>query len=394
MSRRAIFAGGGAIATLALACQWIAQLDEPVAGTPDAAAAPAAVDPCVHAEPPPPPGPVDAPSTEGDGYWMVMRSVVFPIEAGAPIGFDLDRGCTCAADLHDGGPPCANLAGSRSCDLAGGVDDAFATSSDPAGALSDLGTTANQAFARGGGGVLVFLTRYNAGPDDEEVGVALVPTDGLFSNLGCDGQARPGTGGSPETGPYTTTTAPTGDGCDHWRATDGALSNGSALGPIIGAASGYVTGYQLVTTGRALSLPAYGRAADVGVGDLTARIAFVEVAGRPTVRLVDGVAGSRVPLADFTALLAQAGAGAGASGPARCQTQSWPAVLRGLCTSLDSMSAPADDFQGKLCDSFSLRWGFGADPVYIDDAGRPAPALPPPAPCARIDGPAALCDGG
>jgi hypothetical protein len=358
-------------AVTGLACQWIVGLDEPT-GVPakDGAAAAPRVDPCPHAAPPKPPA-LHA-GDEGDTYWMVIRSIALPPrgDGGAGSqGFDLDSACTCASDLHDGGPPCRSPAGTTSCDLPSGVDDAFAHASDPS-MLAEVTQSTNDAIERGGGGLLVYVSGYNGGPDDDTVGVALVPTDGLYSNVGCDGQPRPG----PP--PGSGTVVPAHDGCDHWHVRAGSLQ--VALGsvyPIDGVGTGYVAGYRLVSTGRVLSLPIDGRAVSVGTGIFTARFVEVAIGGQRAFQLVDGLAASRAPGAAFASALAEE----------RCARSTWPAFEQMLCRSLDTTAVGEEDFQAHACDAFSLTWGFTAEPATYDEGdGGPGPPVPPAAACADI----------
>jgi hypothetical protein len=240
--------------------------------------------------------------------------------------------------------------------------------------LAEVTQSTNDAIARGEGGLLVFVSGYNGGPDDDAVGVALVPTDGLYSNLGCDEQPRVGV---PSPGPGTST--PVHDGCDHWRVNAGSLQ--SRLGvvfPLDGVGTGYVAGYRLVSSGRLVSFPIDGRAVPVGTGIFTARLAEVPgTAGRRAFQLVDGVAASRAPAAAFASALAQD----------RCAKSTWSAFEQMLCHSLDTMAAAEQDFHGQACDAFSVTWSFTAEPATYDAFdGGVAPVTPPACADISIDG--------
>jgi hypothetical protein len=374
------------LATTAFACQVVLGLEEPKQGERQDAAV---IDPCVHAHPPPRPE-AGARGAE-ESYWMVMSAIVFPAvdEAGAARGYDLDEACTCVADLHDGASPCRTFGG-RACDHPSGIDNTFATTLMPYGTLIDLAAASNKVGNRSGRGILVYLSSYNGEANDDDVGLTVIPTEGLFSNLGCDGLPRPDAEVTP--GEYATPLTPTHDGCDHWKIKEELLTiTTDGIAPLGGILSkGYVSGWRLVAPSKTTILPLAGRALRANDTILTGHLEPVMVAGRRVFRLTDGLGVARSPMSNFVDLLAQTRVN-GNEADELCLNQLWSTVKQTLCESLDTMTTPAGDFQGESCNAFSVTWGFTGHPIYLDDAGRNLRPDPPGVDCGVVATPEQLC---
>jgi hypothetical protein len=363
MTRRWLAIAAVALATLS--CQLILGLDEPQ-GVP----APATddepdgglEDPCRHASRPKMPAKDDDPDTKLE-YWFAAKAVAAPVPVGQ--GFDLDDACTCAADLHDAGPPCT--ASKTVCDVDGGVDDAvgalFGTlaKSSPFDPLEPV----NDNLAGGSRTLLLYLADYNGKANDADVKVGFVNAGGLYTDVGCDGvtsrglEVTYGDDNGVHTPPGKNRYRPAFDGCDHWSPEEGILVSGGRTPGI--TVTSYVNDYQLVIAIDQIATAVFGARVTIHSALFVAKI----VPEDKHLRL-DGILAGRLPFDDLIQTLGGNEAGEfgdrdGGDFTALCDVPLiWNQAIPRLCEARDTMASPAQDFSDKLrtCDATSLNFGF------------------------------------
>lgn len=357
MKRTALALVGG---VLAAACSLLTsydgfERDQPIdAASPpiDAGDAEAPADPCAHARWPDPP----SSSASGSGAPLVgaasTLSVIAP-EASRPLGFDLDRLCTCP----DRGA-CVGALAQAACDpVDSGIDNAgdqlFRAFVSAGVAVDDTGLRFG--LASGQYGIVFRLTDYNGAPDDDAVRLD------VFNAVGLEGDA----GG------------PAFDGNDTW-----TLDSESFAGsiPTYGSRAAYVRGGVLVADFAQLLLkmriPTVGNAWLLIELELRSAVvvARVQQVGPGGLALTDGILAGRMP---SSSLLRQAQRGGACVG-----TSVYDAVKARVCDARDLPIEPGKDGREETCEALSTAIGFRASPSRTSSAQgtradpSPCPLMP------------------
>lgn len=367
MNRRWLAVGGLAVAAVAtLSCQLILGLEEPVgvpAGTeemppPDEDAGPK--DPCRHASKPAPPKKDDDLDTK-KSYWFATKAVFGPLTKYPNVapGYDLDNACTCAPDLHDGGPSCN--ASKIVCDLDGGIDDTVgALFGEVSSSFIDPLKPVNSSLQSGARTLLLYMADYNGKPNDSDVRVAFINSGGLYTKVGCDGTERELEMTLPRDGTHTPSDKdrwrPLFDGCDNWSPEANGLLNGSRIPNQL--TKGYVTNNQLVINVDQLGTAVFGNNATIYSPALVATISHE---GDPDHLKLEGVFAGRLPFDDMVQALGgnQVGDGFADGGyTAVCESSFWLLAGPKLCGARDIMATDNEDFTGRACNATSLNFGF------------------------------------
>ena len=335
---------------------------------------PPPTDPCSHATLPPPPVVDDDPNGAVPTLVVAVRdeSVTGTVDAGAPIGFDLDGVCTCFSDTttaHGASPSCTVPdGGSPACDGDGGVDRQIS-------ALLAAYTVPSGSGASAGPTFLLKVTKYNGRANDREVFVGLIPSPGIYDATGCVMDAGDGVP------PYR----PTWQGCDKF-----ALDQSAVL-PTTNEPLVYLPAY---VTDHVLVVPRADKPVSFVVGSATLvvsgavmsiHLTAVDESMQPIVPPpdvghlfhFDGTVGGRVGTAD--ALLAIANEQAVNDGGPLCGFPNFFDTIKRsfVCPGADIAASPADDFKGAACDALSVAAAFTADPVQLGSSRKQ-----PPLPCA------------
>src|SRR5581483_9709741 len=165
---------------------------------------------CSHVTPP---GPPSVKNAGGNiDFVTAVHAIGLGEQSGSPpIGFDLDRYCTCEGDP----PSCQSPKKATTCDEKGGIDDAAVLIVKGLqvayGGSSSFGSTyfSNKADA-GYWSLLIRVRNYNGMMDDDQVEVDLYPA-----------------AGSPATTPANM--PPQWNGTDEWPVTTSSLSDGATV---------------------------------------------------------------------------------------------------------------------------------------------------------------------
>lgn len=366
MKRRGLAMTAGAIALATLSCQLILGLEEPT-GIPRTDEPPSPgedagpQDPCKHASRPLPPQKDDDLDTK-HAYWFATKSVFGPLNkpGGPQGGYDLDNACTCAKDLHDGGPSCTGA--QTVCDLDGGIDDTVgALFGEVSGSFSlDPLKPVNEALQNGSRTLLLYMEGYNGKANDSDVRLAFINSGGLYTKVGCqDGVERDmETTFLDDNGVHT----PPGqnryralwDGCDNWSPEASGLLNANRVPSQL--TKGYVTNKQLVIAVDQVGTAIFGSTASIYSPLLVATINDENGHLR-----LDGVFAGRLPFDDMVQALGgnQVGDGYEDGGYlAVCESPFWIAAGPKLCGARDIMATDNEDFKGRACNATSLNFGF------------------------------------
>lgn len=361
-----------------VACQIIAGLEEPEGITPPVvesdAGSDASKDPCTHSTPPPPPVQDSDPATKND-YWFAATNLEIPLQQNQKNtrGFDLDNGCTCSADLHDGGPSCTLKGNPKgTCDLDGGIDDAFASTFATALAASkqDVAAPVNSELADGTRTLLLYLGEYNGKANDSSVFVQFVNAGGLYDKRGCTDAEVAHTvtvnavANDDRTPPGKDRLKPNNDGCDRWSPEVGKLNDVDRRPPL--SVQGYVTNFQLVVTVGEIASSIFGGAARFR-GALTVATLSQENGHFR----IDGIIGARMPYEDLLKVLGsnQIGDGQKDGGyTALCEDPGlWFVATSKICGARDVLATTTDDYKGLECDAVSLNIGVSFVEARISD---------------------------
>jgi hypothetical protein len=306
------------------------------------------LDPCQHVLPPGPP-PADAATPGAITFVSTAKSVDFGVlpdgGTGAPIGFDLDRTCTCTSPAGSCAPP--PNAGSE-CDFPGGIDDAVRdlVATAQIGGINFTHDT-NDNIATGANTFLVWLQNYNGEADDPDVQIAVLYSPGLHDDAGAN-------------------VIPTFTASDRWSVTSDEVYVGTTTPQRL--VPGYVTGHTLVVNG-AIALPILP---DVTI-ELSEALLVAKIDATNSY-LESGTVAGRAPAgAVIRALGAKVQSGKRLCDPANgLYYVGFQGLASRLCQARDIMANPADDGQGKSCDAISVALTFFGAPASIGsvrDAG-------------------------
>ncbi len=301
---------------------------------------------CSPALPPAPP------AITGAGGADVLTFAMRMIELGGPkknVGFDLDGQCTCPGKTGCQQPTWTK---GDHCDEAGGRDNGsgngFAAINE---AFAPLGVVSSSQLSQqansGAWSVLVKVSGYNGGDDDDQVEVALYTTPGLSAS------------------------APKWDGTDAWPVAPISLVDGMSLDqPINKDAKAYVTNRVLVAhlPGATLVFQSPGVHLQVDLASVVFA-ATLEAKDSGAVRLTEGTLS-----AAWTApALFQSLSSLRVNGDnALCVGDTFYAIVKNaLCEAVDLSSTGTLDAE---CDALSFSVGFEASPALL---GVVEPLLPP-----------------
>jgi hypothetical protein len=387
-ARAALVLGLGAVA----GCASILGIEElvrsEVVDGGDDAAADAAPDanPCEHVRPPPPPEVDDAPAEELPPFVLALDTLGYARSVrAAEIGFDLDEVCTCddrPGTTRGGTPSCA--AARTVCDAPGGIDNTLGSLFEQNGLREDL-LASNERIANGRETLLFYVRRYNGRPNDKDVELGFLASEGLRS-AGCEGSSLTAEG-------YH---RPGWCGDDAWTRAPGSLGPNGV--PVV-IAAGYVTeGVLVVDLPGGLTIPfATDLRVEMGFPTITAKLVPLgeDLKPRPPgpprsereKRLFAAEEGTIAGRILASNVLAGVGSiqfelpDGGLIG--LCQMPLYLRVSEQICNARDIARTPALDFEDARCDALSTGVGFTAKPVVLGDefaATRPERA------CTSVDG--------
>jgi hypothetical protein len=315
---------------------------------------------CKNATQPSPPAVVDA---GGDNVFTVALRKIFLIKGpnGTPLGYDIDRYCTCFGDQPSCIPP---TDASTICDDDAGRDQASVAIFQSFNLVGlDLSSTYSTFAEQGRWSLLYTVKDYNGLPDDDHVRVEWFVA-GSYSDNNPD---NPGM------------TPPKWDGTDHWPVTPSSYVNGDPnAGVTFSDDFAYVTGGVLVATLKSGQVTLAGLKNRLDIR-LKTSVVTARVVQRPDGKftLREGMIAGRVTVSDMFYMMSSY---RDDNGNPLCTGDFAFNAVRGLiCNGTDIQ---ADFAQPQLpCDALSFAIGFEADPAQI---GQPIPIQPsgPGCPCA------------
>jgi hypothetical protein len=359
--------GGGAAACQILAgIERIDKVGLVIDAGPDSSVGPAAADPCLPTRPPPPPETDDDRDGVLPPFYLAVRTFTFNKPDGADFGFDLDGTCTCdkrVATAHDGGSSCKPAG--NDCDLDGGIDN---EASKLFASLVPIGFSVDQLVnddvSKGQSTLLIYVSQYNGKPNDTEVLVGGLVSDGILDGAGCGTVLNVKRNRAP----------PAWCGHDLWTYPTDYVKPGTA--EPLGTGTGYVTNGVLVFTGDlplsiAVAGNVLGLGSPIGAGQLLRTDAGTWA--------WNGTMTGRVAVSQVLAMAGNFNTSSGDGGTALCQSLVFPTIKAAACSSVDITRSSRFDFQDGTCDSVSMAVGFEADQV---DIGQRFDPPPPDQPCA------------
>lgn len=309
---------------------------------------------CSPALPPAPP------AIKGAGGADVLTFALRTVDLGGPrkkVGFDLDGQCTCPGKTGCQEPAWAKA---DHCDDPDGRDNgsgnAFAAINQAFGAVISSIQLSDLAY-NGKWSLLVQVSDYNGGDDDDQVEVALYTT--------------PGTG-----------VAPIWDGTDIWPVADSSLVDTVSLNqPVNKDPGAYVVNRVLVAHLPSATVVFQGPGVRLQI-DLSSVVlsATLEAKDTGAVQLTSGtLAGSWTTPALFRSLSSLRVN----NGMKLCVGDTYyHPVKSALCDEIDLSSTGSP---GAECDALSFGAGFEASPALL---GMPQPLTPPTAGCDAATDPA------
>jgi hypothetical protein len=341
---------------------------------------------CAHTAPPPMPETDDDPNFELAPFLLAVRRL--DVSDAGGTGFDLDRVCTCdhrPGAAYDGGGSCRGGGGS-SCDDDGGVDNAALANilkSFEVFQSFDQTLDVNDKIAGGNTTILLLISGYNGRANDKDISVALILSEGIRDNKGCDAGANP---------KYPGLFLPGWCGNDIWTVDrDLVYQDAPPYQPVL-ATSGYVNQHRLVSSGENRVYKMLFASASIDLGspiavgtltplndDLTPRDPNSPPRGT-TDRLFsmeDGVFAGRLlerSLLEFAGSFPLPG-----TPPTYVCTSSFFTEMKSqLCAARDIAASKSLDFDPKTpCSALSLAYRFSAVPAVPGAAmQRPTPDNP------------------
>jgi hypothetical protein len=419
-----------ALALPALACQVLIGIDDHDFRTPEPeAASEAGVDAapiidklCEHGVQPPERPEGGSEVREPDMIFAMRHASLRGRDAdGGAVGFDIDGVCTCDPRDHSSGegrvsctPPASPLR-AGGCDEDGGIDDAVAYTFDVFAGVpgfSDSTAGIELSIACGRQTLLYVLKNYNGQANDIDIAVTAYESVGIHEphdgGVEVDGSVCKVDEAAFDAGaPYPAKF----DGTDVWSTLAG---NPPTL------ISGWVRDFQLVLDGRisggggVLPLLFGTRVVTIGTPILVARLVPLDEKGQPlavdsagriqspdgkasSFRLEHGVVSGRTSSSDVLSAAGTIRVSGAEPGKSELCNQPLPyCLLKGaVCSAVDTLRIPTQDFQGVACDALSMVLQFDAVMAKKSAKDR-EPEPPPEAGCARAwtdscDGDAALC---
>lgn len=370
--------------------------DKPLAGAPDAAPALDPTDPCNRVGGPDPP---DGGDPAEQVFWFAMRTVdVIPADGGGPLGFNLDRTCTCGAPRGPSvnvGPSCVPPADAGPldaglCDQAGGIDNAlssvgFLQYADvlPGNRHADINCGRTTIFG--------VIAGYNGLADDPSVQFSVVLSAGLDQPH--DDAEAPSS--CNDAGPdLPIVYNPRWDGTDRWSADVRFVTSPKSNTPKV-LLKGWVRNWQLFAHADPTERvtvpfgPILFEATDVTVLAPLAPLApdagtldpSVPGTRASLVRVPEGQFGGRATVA--TVLRAVSSIGIRQIGYLCPGNVEYEQVKNDLCALRDVVTDPSKDFSDQTCDGVTAAARFQAEPAILTPATRtidagssPCPTIP------------------
>jgi hypothetical protein len=348
---------------------------------------------------------------------VAMRSTSVVTDIDVVPGYNIDGLCTCTE--VPSGPAC--MGKGKTCDLAGGVDNALGSAIRP---FAQIGATdinivlgVTDRIAKGEVTTLLHLSSYNGKLNDSDVSVGVVRSYGYRGQHGSNGC----TAAAPDAGAQR----PLWNGCDRWAAPRdtwfGAAEErgGAALALRF---PGYVRdGKLIVRTDTSISLRLGAASLEVGTPTLTADIELLDAnrnviaqsaagsEGAVAYRLKNGILSGRAR-ADLvlrtvtSASTASTIANGTKDGLCDPSSPVYSLLKTTLCDSRDlPLTAALDGKESASCEAISVVFRFDTEAIFlsnnqpggIDEVADP---FPPVSPCPALFGPmdagAASADSG
>lgn len=351
------------LGSAAFACQIVAGIErvqkaEPRPGSDGAAP----LDPCKHAVAPELPPVDDDREKVEPPFYLAFRSM--RIVDGA-TGLDLDGVCTCFSGgdtAFDAGSTCKPRVQGTDCDGDGGIDNKFGelyVSMGPLLGASPDGTLGDNPIRRGFGTVLLAVIGWNGLPNDRDVDVGLLVSNGIYDPGGCN---------SPDAG--SSQFPPQWCGRDRWSRPRGSTS------PQAGAILPTVTAKAWVSGG----VLSYRQQISVALtfDRIPLTISAPVIAGRLErnergLRQIRGVMSGRLNANDALRSIGQVNqgineeSGAPENGEPLCKQASFAALRSLVCDAVDISSTESFDRTPGDCDAMSLAIEFVAEEAALGD---------------------------
>ncbi len=320
-------------------------------------------DPCKHAFPADPPAKDDDPGTELPAFYLALKTITVT----NPQGFDLDNVCTCDSrpnTAQGGRSSCTPKQKNKDCDGDGGTDNSGATlfSALPFQPGNSLDDQITNDLTEGRQGLLLYIQGWNGKPNDLDVHVGVVVSQGVKDPTGC--------GGTPTGKNHY---PPQWCGQDRWTYQTGAIDPGNTPHFL---APAYVSGNQLVFRSPGKATLFFGNAT---LGFNAPIMAGTLAKSGSGYTLVGALAG-RIESSDLLAAAGQftdpenrGDPDTGAGRKYICEnTIVYSVISSTICGGRDIIRDPKLDFQDIACDSVSTSIGFTAEPAVLG-AEEPAP---------------------
>lgn len=375
---------GGLLGGTLLACQLLAGIEEVPKVEPTAPPPPptpsAIPDPCGRQDVPPRTG-LDDSDASLPTIDLALRTLEFVVDRDdqSPVGFDLDRVCTCEtrpSTRWDGGASCVGV--EPACDFDGGVDNQVrSVFKQVEQALLGRGfrnvdelLNINDQVATGRQTVLFSLSGYNGMPNDREVSVGMFLSNGIVDPKGCP-TSEPSNEvlakSVPDDVGKSWTWRPQWCGSDIWTFDPTSTTGG---GPFPRAnLGGYVTNGKLVVASSSnVTIGFGGSTLQLSSPRIVANVVRNDAGGFV---VADGIFGGRVSVDAFLESVGRVYSKTDGSVQALCDPSNgvWYVAfrqVRGLvCNGRDVLSDEALDGKGLGCDAISLAFRFRAEPVGV-----------------------------
>jgi hypothetical protein len=305
----------------------------------------------------------DDPSNNDLDFVVAISDLHFQQADGGIGGYDLDGICTCIGNPPGPESCTPQMGATPHCDGPGGIDnsggDLLAKFQQIGNVFSDSDLTA--ALAKGSGGVLLRLQRYNGKANDTQVTFSIYTSNGTIPDDA--GNMIP----------------PAFDGGDSWTVDSDSLVGGVAppYVPNYSDPSAYVSDGTLVAN---VDFPlSFGTRSvsrllvKLKGGVVTARI----VPWKSSFQLTDGILAGRFTTQNFLTNL-QGFKDPFNSNVHLCGDSGTYLVVKSqVCHAADVTSDLLSDGKGAPCDGISAAFFFKASPAVFGPADKAAPANPP-----------------
>lgn len=345
------------------ACQVVAGIDRVEKSSLRADAGPGEIppgDPCTHAIPPSPPDEDDDRDLKVPSFYLAVRDLKLTKKSVDELvpGADLDGVCTCEerpGTARAGASSCTPR--QKDCDTDGGVDNAgevlfrefegVGSTSIDEGAVVDI--------QEGKRGLLMFVSDWNGLPNDREVSVSALISEGITDPSGC------GETTSSEAGKYH----PGWCGADKWTYPPGLVVETDGQRVPIAQSAAYVSNGTLVLKTDSPINIFFTRTtlefrSPVVMGQL------VSEDGKWKIK--NGLLAGRIPVEQLLVGVGQFSVGNPDGGPGRvglCETDFFQPISQRICDAVDISRTSAFDFKSGACDAVSSAISFEAEQATV-----------------------------